>query len=147
VEAQGKDLFVVGKVPGLPALLRLHLAYPKPLLPPMPALVGRVGRKAFPASAPTWASWSCTDTYAGAVESYNADLGYFHEGYPTARLHPMQLLLPTPTRGISTTPQKVSASCSRNGVVGDWILCWMMDVSRCFDCVLCFFIFSVYVWI
>ena len=93
------------------------------------------------------ASWSCIDTYAGAIESYDADAGYFREGSPAARLHPKQLLLPTPTRGISTTPQKVSASCSRNGVVGDWILCWMMDVSRCFDCVLCFFIFSVYVWI
>ncbi|XP_066305633.1 uncharacterized protein [Miscanthus floridulus] len=59
------------------------------------------------ASAPTWASWSCTDTYAGTVESCDADSGYFHEGYPAARLHPMQLLLPTPTRGISTTPQKI----------------------------------------
>jgi len=39
VEALGKDLFVVGKVPGLPALLRLRLAYPKPLLLPMPVLV------------------------------------------------------------------------------------------------------------
>ena len=52
MEALGKDLFVVGKVPGLPVLLRLCLASPRLLLLPMPALVealvGRVGRKAFP---------------------------------------------------------------------------------------------------
>ena len=64
----------------------------------------RWGRRHSRASAPTWASWSCTDTYAGAVESYDADAGYFREGSPAARLHPTQLLLPTPTRGISPTP-------------------------------------------
>ena len=103
-----------------------------------------MGWKAFPGFS-TYVG--VTDTYAGAVESYDTGAGYFHEGSPAARVHPKQLLLPTPTQGISTTPQKVSASCSRNGVVGDWIPCWMMYVFRCFDCVLCFFIFSVYVWI
>jgi len=155
VEALGKDLFVVGKVPGLPALLHLRLASPRPLLLPMPALVeardggagGTGGAEGIPRLRHLRGRHGVVLTPTRAVESYNADLGYFHEGYPTARLHPMQLLLPTPTRGISTTPQKVSASCSRNGVVGDWIPCWMMDVFRCFDCVLCFFIFSVYVWI
>ncbi|CAD6229267.1 unnamed protein product [Miscanthus lutarioriparius] len=47
------------------------------------------------------------DGGAGGTESYDADAGYFREGSPAARLHPKQLLLPTPTRGISTTPQKV----------------------------------------
>ena len=38
VEALGKDLFVVGKVPGLPALLRLRLASPRfPMSVPPPS--------------------------------------------------------------------------------------------------------------
>jgi hypothetical protein len=156
LEALGKDHFIMGKVPGLPVRLRLRLASPRPLLFPMPMLVeardggtGGTGgaRRHSWASAPTWASWSCTDTYIGTMESYDADAGYFLEGSLATRLHPKQLLQLVPTRGISTMPQKVSTSCSKNGVVGDWILCWMMDVSCCFDCVLCFFIFWVYVWI
>ncbi|XP_066383151.1 uncharacterized protein [Miscanthus floridulus] len=54
VEALGKDLFLVGKVPGLPALLRLRLASPRFPMPAPPPPSPHSSSRARTAFLLTW---------------------------------------------------------------------------------------------